>query len=63
MVRLNCSKEKGSIIELVLEKKIDVVSVYSVDRISRNLKDLLSVIDFLHENRLLKLTILVLLHL
>ena len=44
-------REKGSIIkELVLEKKIDVVSVYSVDRISRNLKDLLSVIDFLHEN-------------
>ena len=45
------SREKGSIIkELVLENKIDVVSVYSVDRISRNLKDLLSVIDFLHEN-------------
>ena len=44
-------REKGSIIkELVLEKRIDVVSVYSVDRISRNLKDLLSVIDFLHEN-------------
>ena len=44
-------REKGSIIkELVLENKIDVVSVYSVDRISRNLKDLLSVIDFLHEN-------------
>lgn len=44
-------RDKGSIIkELVLEKKIDVVSVYSVDRISRNLKDLLSVIDFLHEN-------------
>ena len=44
-------REKGSIIkELVLEKKIGVVSVYSVDRISRNLKDLLSVIDFLHEN-------------
>ena len=44
-------RDKGSIIkELVLEKKIDVVSVYSVDRISRNLNDLLSVIDFLHEN-------------
>ena len=44
-------RKKGSIIkELVLEKKIDVVSVYSVDRISRNLKDLLSVIDFLHHN-------------
>lgn len=44
-------REKGSIIkELVLEKKIDVVSIYSVDRISRNLKDLLSVIDFFHEN-------------
>jgi len=44
-------REKGSIIkELVLEGKIDVVSIYSVDRISRNLKDLLSVIDFLHEN-------------
>ena len=44
-------RDKGSIIkELVLEKKIDVISVYSVDRISRNLKDLLSVIDFLHEN-------------
>ena len=44
-------REKGSIIkELVLEKKIDVVSIYSVDRISRNLKDLLFVIDFFHEN-------------
>ena len=44
-------REKGSIIkELVLEKKVDVVSIYSVDRISRNLKDLLSVIDFFHEN-------------
>ena len=44
-------RKKGSIIkELVLEKKIDVVSVYSVDRISRNLRDLLSVIDFLHDN-------------
>ena len=38
-------REKGSIIkELILEGKIDVVSIYSVDRISRNLKDLLSVI-------------------
>ena len=45
------SREKGSIIkELVLEGKVDVVSIYSVDRISRNLKDLLSVIDFFHEN-------------
>ena len=45
------SREKGSIIkELVLEGKIDVVSIYSVDRISRNLKDLLSVIDFFHDN-------------
>ena len=44
-------REKGSIIkELVLEGKVDVVSIYSVDRISRNLKDLLSVIDFFHEN-------------
>ena len=44
-------REKGSIIkELILEGKIDVVSIYSVDRISRNLKDLLSVIDFFHEN-------------
>ena len=44
-------REKGSIIkELVLEGKIDVVSIYSVDRISRNLKDLLFVIDFFHEN-------------
>ena len=45
------SREKGSIIkELVLEGKVDIVSIYSVDRISRNLKDLLSVIDFFHEN-------------
>ena len=45
------SREKGSIIkELILEGKIDVVSIYSVDRISRNLKDLLSVIDFFHDN-------------
>ena len=45
------SRKKGSIIkELVLEGKVDVVSIYSVDRISRNLKDLLSVIDFFHEN-------------
>ena len=45
------SREKGSIIkELILEGKIDVVSIYSVDRISRNLKDLLFVIDFFHEN-------------
>jgi DNA invertase Pin-like site-specific DNA recombinase len=45
------SREKGSIIkELVLEGKIDVVSIYSVDRISRNLKDLLYVIDFFHDN-------------
>ena len=44
-------REKGSIIkELVLEGKVDVVSIYSVDRISRNLKDLLSVIDFFHDN-------------
>tara|TARA_B110000046_G_scaffold132255_1_gene138705 strand:+ start:548 stop:1177 length:630 start_codon:yes stop_codon:yes gene_type:complete len=44
-------REKGSIIkELISEGKIDVVSIYSVDRISRNLKDLLSVIDFLHDN-------------
>lgn len=44
-------REKGSIIkELVLEGKIDCVSITSVDRISRNLKDLLSVIDFLHEH-------------
>ena len=44
-------REKGSIIkELVLEGKIDCVSIASVDRISRNLKDLLSVIDFLHSN-------------
>jgi len=44
-------REKGSIIkELILEGKVDVVSIYSVDRISRNLIDLLSVIDFLHEN-------------
>jgi DNA invertase Pin-like site-specific DNA recombinase len=45
------AREKGSIIkELVLEGKVDVVSIYSVDRISRNLKDLLSVIDFFHDN-------------
>ena len=45
-------REQGSIIkELVLEGKIDLVSVSSVDRISRNLKDLLSVIDFLHDNK------------
>ena len=45
-------REQGSIIkELVLEGKIDIVSVSSVDRISRNLKDLLSVIDFLHDNK------------
>ena len=44
-------REKGSIIkELILEGKIDVVSIYSVDRISRNLIDLLSVIDFFHDN-------------
>ncbi len=44
-------REKGSIIkELVLEGKVDIVSIYSVDRISRNLKDLLSVIDFFHDN-------------
>ena len=44
-------RERGSIIkELVLEGKVDVVSIYSVDRISRNLKDLLSVIDFFHDN-------------
>ena len=44
-------RDKGSIIkELVLEGKVDVVSIYSVDRISRNLKDLLSVIDFFHDN-------------
>ena len=44
-------REKGAIIkELVLEGKIDCVSISSVDRISRNLKDLLSVIDFLHEH-------------
>ena len=44
-------RKKGSIIkELVLEGKVDVVSIYSVDRISRNLKDLLSVIDFFHDN-------------
>jgi len=44
-------REKGSIIkELILEGKVDVVSIYSVDRISRNLKNLLSVIDFFHEN-------------
>jgi DNA invertase Pin-like site-specific DNA recombinase len=44
-------REKGSIIkELILEDKIDVVSIYSVDRISRNLIDLLSVIDFFHDN-------------
>jgi DNA invertase Pin-like site-specific DNA recombinase len=45
-------REKGSIIkELILENKIDCVSISSVDRISRNLKDLLSVIDFLHEHK------------
>ena len=45
------SREKGSIIkELVLEGKVDTISIYSVDRISRNLKDLLSVIDFFHDN-------------
>ena len=45
------SREKGSIIkELILENKIDVVRIYSVDRISRNLKDLLSVIEFFHDN-------------
>jgi DNA invertase Pin-like site-specific DNA recombinase len=45
-------REKGSIIkELILEGKIDCVSISSVDRISRNLKDLLSVIDFLHEHK------------
>lgn len=45
------NRDKGSIIkELVLEGKISEVSISSVDRISRNLKDLLSVIDFLHEN-------------
>lgn len=44
-------REKGSIIkELVEEGKIDCVSISSVDRISRNLKDLLTVIDFLHEH-------------
>jgi DNA invertase Pin-like site-specific DNA recombinase len=44
-------RDKGSIIkELILEGKIDVVSIYSVDRISRNLIDLLSVIDFFHDN-------------
>lgn len=44
-------REKGSIIkELVLEGKVDCVSIVSVDRISRNLKDLLSVLDFLHNH-------------
>lgn len=44
-------REKGKIIkELILERRVDVVSIYSVDRISRNLKDLLSVIDFFHQN-------------
>lgn len=45
------NREKGSVIkELILEGKIDCISITSVDRISRNLKDLLSVLDFAHSN-------------
>ena len=44
-------REKGSIVkELILESKIDEISVYSVDRISRSIKDLCNIIEFLHEN-------------
>lgn len=45
------SRKKGSIVkELVLEGKIDEISIYSVDRISRSIADLCSIVEFLHSN-------------
>lgn len=36
--------------EYVEQSKVDEISIHSIDRLTRNLRDLLSVIDFFHSN-------------
>ena len=44
-------REKGKLIkQMVLEGRVKEIICYSVDRISRSVKDLTEIISFLHEN-------------
>ena len=44
-------RPEGKVVrEMVVEGRIDEISVYSVDRISRSIKDLCEIISFLHEH-------------